>query len=109
METKSEYIRRKKGIAIAAAKVDNTPIVNICEVIHNFKNYSTITLNGKSLLVVDTAKGQVFYELTADEQVFYELIADDNAFDYVVDGSNGLIFVSSTCKRVMITIDPFNV
>ena len=99
METKSEYIRRKKGIAIAAAKVDNTPIVNICEVIHNFKNYSTITLNGKSLLVVDTAKGQVFYEL----------IADDNAFDYVVDGSNGLIFVSSTCKRVMITIDPFNV
>ena len=92
--SKAAHIARRKE----EEKAKNTPLINVCKVIHHVVGYNTVSLNNRYLLVIQTSKGEVVYEL----------IADENAFDYVFDMDNALLFVSSTCKRVMITIDPFS-
>lgn len=90
-ESKAKYIARRKE----EERLKKLPIVDVCEVIHKVNSYTTVLINNTRLLVIQTAQGEIIYALAAD----------GNAFDYVFDSSNYLMFVSSACKRVMITID----
>ena len=93
-ESKAEYIARRKEKEL----LKKLPIVNTCEVIHRVNSYTTVFINNIRLLVIQTEQGEIIYELATDEL----------AFDWVFDLNNSLMFVSSACKRVTITVNPFN-